>query len=105
MKWGKKYEVEIGVACIALLIIGIACTLAYLTTTDASNDPRVQRKFRLTLMTGEKKEQVFWINKGSDVWVESYKGSYWLKGTWHSKAGWNTKILKAGIIDFEEINN
>lgn len=103
MNWIKKYEIQIGTGLIALIMIGIACTLSYLRTTEASNDPKVQRKFRLTLITGDKKDQAFLLNKKSDVWVESHKGSYWFKGTWHSKSGWNTKILKAGVIDFEEI--
>lgn len=103
MKWFRNHSEIVGVLIIAVGMITIACTLAYLTTNKAANDPEVQRTFKLTLITGDKKEQIFWLNKGSDVWVESYKGSYWLKCNWHSKAGWNTKILKPGVIDFEEI--
>jgi hypothetical protein len=103
MKFSDEYkEVIVVVIIVVVLFVGMSGTV-YLSNQPASNDPLIIRKVKVTLITGEKRELSFLLNKGSKLNIESYKGSYSLIGTWHSRLGWNTKKLKDAVIDFEEI--
>lgn len=104
MNWIKNNIEPLALVGLIALIVALGCALGYYSNKEA-DDPKVLRSFRITLITGEKKDVSYWMNKDSKVSIYAYRGSYSLEYTWHSKLGWNIKRAKPGVIDFEEITN
>ena len=102
MNWLIRNKEPFIAIAFAMVVMTIGLTLSYYSNQEA-DDPKVLRSFRITLITGEKKNVSYWMNKDSEVSIYAYRGSYSLEYTWHSKLGWNIKRAKPGVVDFEEI--
>lgn len=104
MNWIIRNKEPFIAVAFAMVMTIIIFTIIYYSNQEA-DDPKVLRSFRITLITGEKKDVSYWMNKDSKVSIYAHRGSYSLEYTWHSKLGWHIKRAKPGVIDFEEITN
>lgn len=86
-----------------IMVIFVAIPLA-IHNANKDKTPHMIYNVRLYYLGGHIKEKIYHLTKGTDLYIDSYKGDYYLKSQWRNSNSifqGQEEVIEKGIVDFD----